>query len=69
MLDDRWEVVIRPDQTGRTLRDLFDLGDDVDLLRDYESPNDQIINEADRASFEDGCVFRTQQRNTGFSSL
>jgi Prokaryotic E2 family E len=61
VIDDRWEVVTRPDQTGRTVRDLFDLDDDVDLLRDNESPDDQIINEADRAAFGDGCVFRTRK--------
>ncbi len=62
VVDDRWEIVTRSDQTGRTLRDLFDLNDDVDLLRDYESPNDQLINDADRAQFGDGCVFRTRQQ-------
>src|SRR5438552_11466712 len=39
VIDDEWEIVTRADQTGRTLRDLFDLDDDVDLLRDNESPD------------------------------
>lgn len=61
-VDDRWEVVIRPSQTGRTIRDEFDLPDDLELLRDYESPQDQPIGDDDSANFGDGPVFRTRKR-------
>ena len=60
-VDDHWEVVIRSDQTGRSLRDLFALGEDIDLLRDNESADDQVIGDGDNARFHDGCVFRTRK--------
>jgi len=63
VVDDRWEVVIPPEQTGRTIRDLFALPSDFDLLRDYESPVDQPITVADSALFADGPVMRTQKRH------
>ncbi|MCG3147667.1 MAG: hypothetical protein PCFJNLEI_01108 [Verrucomicrobiae bacterium] len=62
-VDDRWEVVIRPGQTGRTVRDLFRLPAEVELLRDYESPLDQIVGDDDAANFGDGPVFRTRKRH------
>ncbi len=61
-VDDRWEIVIRPAQTGHTVRDLFGLPADVELLRDYESPSDQIVGD-DAANFGDGPVFRTRKRH------
>ncbi len=61
-VDDCWEVVIRPTQTGRTIRDEFDLADDLELLRDFESPQDQPIGDGDPANFGDGPVFRTRKR-------
>ena len=60
-VNDHWEIVLRPQQTGKTLRDLFGLSDDVELLRDRHSPDDQVIKDGDSAEFGDGCVFRTRK--------
>jgi hypothetical protein len=61
VVDDRWEVVIKPEQTGRSLRDLFALSGEVELLRDLESPDDLPMADAASAAFHRGCVFRTRR--------
>jgi len=61
VVDDEWEVVVDPRQTGQTLRRLFELPPDVELLRDYESPHDEPIADDEAATFSDGPVFRTQR--------
>lgn len=58
-VDDRWEVVVRNEQTGRSIRDLFALSAETSLLRDHESPLDVPIKPDDSASFVSGPVFRT----------
>ena len=40
VVDDRPEETLRGDQTGRTLRELFGFTLEVQLFRDYESPNE-----------------------------
>ena len=60
-VDDVWEEVIRRAQTGLTLRDLFGLAADVELLRDRRSPDDEVVGDRDDASFDHGCVFRTRK--------
>lgn len=60
IVDDAWEEVITPNQTGRMLRDLFDLPAETELLRDYESPHDQPIADDAPAFFGGGPVFRTR---------
>jgi hypothetical protein len=60
VLDDRWEVATRRDQTVAGLRGLFDLGDDADLVRDYESPRDELLDDDDNVGFADGPVFVTR---------
>jgi hypothetical protein len=60
VVDDRWEIVIRSNQTVTSLRDLFDLKDDTDLLRDYESPRDELLDDDDNVRFADGPVFITR---------
>lgn len=60
-VDDRWEIVLKTEQTGRTVRDLFTLPDNVDLLRDFKSPHDKIIGDTDSADFRDGPVFITKR--------
>ena len=60
-VDDRWEIVLKPEQTGRTIRDLLKLPDGVDLLRDLKSPHDELIGETDSANFRDGPVFITKR--------
>ncbi len=63
-VDDRPEVAINPLQSGKTVRELFGLKDDVKLFRDYESPQDQSIGLEDAASFEKGPVFYTRRQHT-----
>lgn len=60
-VDDRWELVVKPAQTGQSLRDLFALAADLELLRDLESPDDVVVHPADDANFEHGCVYRTRR--------
>lgn len=59
VVDDRWEVTIQPNQTGETLRGLFNLPQNVDLLRDHESPRDEAIEDDQSFAFGDGPVFIT----------
>ncbi len=56
-IDDRWEIVTRATQTVASLRGLFDLQEDTDLLRDYESPRDELLEDGDVLVFADGPVF------------
>ncbi len=63
-VDDRPEVTINPHQTGKTIRELFSLKVDVNLFRDYESPQDQSIGLEDAAPFEKGPVFYTRRQHT-----
>jgi hypothetical protein len=64
VVNDRWEVVLRDDQTGHMLRDVFALPPTVELLRDYESPFDEPIADDEVARFPSGPVFRTTPRVT-----
>lgn len=59
-VNDRWEIVVKPEQTGRTIRDLFKLPDNVELLRDFKSPHDEVIGDNDSADFREGPVFITK---------
>jgi hypothetical protein len=61
-VDDRPEVTINPHQTGKSIRELFSLADDVNLVRDYESPHDESVAVGDAAPFEKGPVFYTRRR-------
>ncbi len=56
-LDDKFEIILRPEQTEGSLRRLFDLHPKVQLLRDLESPNDQPIADGETVHFADGPVF------------
>ena len=60
-VDDRLEIVLRPEQTGRTIRDLFKSPDEVELLRDFKSPDDKVIGDNDSADFREGPVFITKR--------
>jgi hypothetical protein len=60
VVNDRWEIVTRPNQTVASLRGLFELGDETDLLRDYESPRDELLDNDDSVRFSDGPVFVTR---------
>lgn len=63
-VDDRPEVTINPHQTGKTIRELFGLKDDVNLVRDLESPDDEPVALADAAPFGKGPVFYTRRKHT-----
>ncbi len=62
-VDDRPEVTLNPNQTGQTIRDLFGLSGDVNLVRDYESSLDEAVEPGDRAPFEKGPVFVTRRQH------
>lgn len=59
-VDDRGEITTNPRQTGEALRELFDVGAGRLLIRDFESPNDDPIEETEIVRFEDGPVFVTR---------
>ncbi len=63
IVDDAWEVTVEPRQTAESLRGLFSLDDDVELVRDYESPDDEPVGEATEVFFRDGPVFLTRKRS------
>jgi|ERR1043166_275049 hypothetical protein len=60
-VNDEWELTLLPKQTEETLRRLFEIPADLELLRDFESPHDQIITDTEAVLFEDGPVFRTER--------
>ena len=62
-VNDRPEITMNPSQTGRTIRELFGLTDDVTLVRDYESPHDEPVGVADVAPFDRGPVFITRRQH------
>ena len=64
VVNDRFEVTIQGRQSGASLRGLLDLPHDARLLRDYESPEDEPIEDADEVVFADGPVFRTDGAHT-----
>jgi hypothetical protein len=61
IVDDRAEITLVPNQTGKTLRELFGFTPAVHLLRDYESSHDEPIGLDDRVLFTDGPVFFTRR--------
>ncbi|MCI0540189.1 MAG: hypothetical protein L0Z50_33710 [Verrucomicrobiales bacterium] len=66
-VDDRPEVTLNPEQTGRTLRELFGLTPAVRLFRDYESPRDEFIALDARVNFIDGPLFYTRRSGIGLT--
>lgn len=58
--DDSWEVTLTGKQTGHSLKRLLGLPDDVEIFRDLESPNDQIIRDDEVVLFTDGPVFSSR---------
>ncbi len=61
IVDDRWEVTVQPKQTAESLRGLLGISNSVELFRDFESPNDEQIEEHERITFQDGPVFITRK--------
>lgn len=68
-VDDRPEITLNPNQTGKTIRQLFGLRDDVNLVRDYESPHDEAVGLSDDAPFERGPVFITRRQHVALSII
>ncbi len=60
-VNDRPEVTVRPDQTGRSIRELFGLADGTVLFRDFEGPMDLEVTDGDAVIFNDGPVFVTRK--------
>ena len=61
IVDDRWEVTIQAKQTAESLRGLLGIKEGVELLRDFESPNDEPIEDGEQIRFQDGPVFITRK--------
>jgi len=59
-VDDRPEIAIRAEQTGKTIRELFGIALNAKLVRDTEGPADETIEQNDSANFQDGPVFYTR---------
>lgn len=66
-VDDRPEVTLRADQTGRTLRELSGLSINSRLFRDRESPDDEIITPDAAVRFADGPVFYSRRAGVGLT--
>ena len=63
-VDDRPEITLNPNQTGKTIRELFSLKADVILVRDHESAEDEPVALEDAAPFSKGPVFYTRRQHT-----
>lgn len=63
VVDDRWEIGISASIRVSGLRSLLDIADDVELLRDFESPHDQPIADDAELKHADGPVFRTERKS------
>lgn len=56
-MDDAWEVTVQSNQTLESLRGLFDLPDDTEIVRDFTSLHDEQIFANSVVRFKDGPVF------------
>jgi hypothetical protein len=59
--NDSWEVTLIGKQTGHSLKRLLGLPDDAELLRDFESPNDQVVRDDEVVLHADGPVFTARR--------
>jgi hypothetical protein len=66
-VDDRAEITVRASQTGRTLRELFGMSLNTNIVRDDEGKNDQPIGLKDPAEFRDGPVFYSRSHKADLS--
>ena len=64
-VDDRFEIVTRREQTGKLILQLFNVGLNVQLIRDYERVNDEPIGLDNAVLYSDGPVFITRQKEDG----
>lgn len=56
-VNDAAEITLKAEQTGQTIRTLFDLPTNAPLVRDYESPQDEEVPADEATHFADGPVF------------
>lgn len=61
IVDDIPKIILKKRFSARMLRELYLISGGKNIIRDYESPNDQIIAPDDRLNFEDGPVFITRE--------
>lgn len=66
-IDDRPEVTLRGEQSGRDLRDLFGLSVATRLFRDYQSSHDEQIGPDTALRFGDGPVFYSRRPGVGLT--
>jgi hypothetical protein len=59
-VDDRPETVILADQTTETIRTLFGVPEDRELIRDFNSPDDEVLAPEQQIRFPDGPVLITR---------
>jgi hypothetical protein len=59
--DDAWKVTLIGKQTVHSLKRLLGLPDDAELLRDFESPHDEKLEDGDAVNFADGPVFTAKR--------
>jgi hypothetical protein len=69
IIDDRPEQSLNPNQTGRSLREIFGFAPAVRLFRDYETPDDVAIGLESEVIFSDGSVFYTRRTGKGLSII
>ena len=63
VVNDSWELTLTGVQTLESLRSLFNLPPTVEILRDRESPHDEVLTPGQPIRFEDGPVFISRKPN------
>lgn len=66
-VDDRPEITLLAEQSGRTLRELFGLTIATRVFRDAESPQDELIEPEKNIQFPDGPVFYSRRPGVGLT--
>lgn len=61
LVDDEPKIILKKRYSARMLRDLYLITGGTNLLRDYESPSDEIIDPDTKLNFADGPVFVTRK--------
>lgn len=59
-VDDHHEITLLPQQSGKSIHELFSLKDDQCLLQDFDSPYDKPITPGSKLDFTNGSVFITR---------
>jgi len=69
VLDDHFEMISKHEFSPRFLRQLFGQEENVEILRDFESPNDDPIDDEESLLFIDGPVFISRAKPTEFKII